>query len=203
MDDMVNYEVHSYIIPTIYDVFIQDVNHKLWKTCDWDGSVKPNAIAVIADETKFLIALTQPSLCIPISSASNDPLEDYMTAIPSLIEVGADNDGVGNTARIMKMQPNTEYAAGYCNAFTFPDGKTRGSLPSLGQLWLAYKNKAKIDAALSKCGGIPMNDDLYWSSTFWGVYCDCRGCWLLRWSDGGVGCSSLGSSHYVRPFADF
>ena len=38
-------------------VYIQDVNGNLWKTEEWDNSVKPNAIAVVADEAKLLIAL--------------------------------------------------------------------------------------------------------------------------------------------------
>ena len=203
MNDMVNYVVHSYIIPPICGVFIQDIKGNLWKTEEWDGSVKPNAIAVIADKAKFLIALTQPSL-MPISSGFGDSLEGYMTAIPSSEAAEADDDGEGNTARIMEMQPSTEYAAGYCNAFTFPDGKTRGYLPSLGQLRLAYQNKAAIATALSKCGGTAMNTSCYyWSSTFWGVNCSHRLCWLLYWSDGNVYYGSLFFGRCVRPFANF
>lgn len=184
-------------------VYIQDVNGKLWGMEEWDNSVKPNAIAVISNEAKFLIALTEPTSCMRISSGCIDPFEEYMMcAMYSAIAL-SDYDGAENTASIMKMLPSTDYAAGYCNAFTFPDGKTKGFLPSLGQLNLAYQNKAAVSAALSKCGGTAMTNGYYWSSTFWGVNGNHRYCWNLYWSDGGVNCSYLNSRTYVRPFAGF
>ena len=184
-------------------VYIQDVNGKLWKTEDWDNSAKPNAVAVIAKEDKFLIALTEP-LSRPMLSLSYAALEKYMDATSSATEAKADYNGAGNTANILKMMLSTDCAAGYCNAFTFPDGSTKGFLPSLGQLNLAYQNKAAVDAALSKCGGTAMTNNYYWASTFWGVGSSgYRHCWLLRWSDGYVYGDGLNYNYRVRPFANF
>ena len=206
MSEKLDYESHLYAIPSIvnveYGVFIQDTNGKLWETEDWDNSVKPNAIAIITDETKFLMALEQPDL--QISSTCQTEFEEHMYAASTSHAAIKNYDGAGNTARMLKVQPSTDYAAGYCNTFTFPNGKTKGYLPSLGQLNLAYKNKSAIDAALRKCGGAAMRESWYWSSTFWGVSSSFyRYCWTLRWSDGGVGYGSLNYYAYVRPFADF
>lgn len=189
--------------PPINGVYIQDIKGKLWKTEDWDDSVKPNAVAVIADEAKFLIALTQAPSTTTISSFSTATLDKYMMAALVSDAAKADYDGAGNTANIMKLQPSTDYAVGYCNAFTFPDGRTKGFLPSLGQLNLAYQNKDAIDAALSKCGGIGMIEDYYWSSTFSGVNGSGRSCWVLRWNGGIVSYDYVSHYYHVRPFADF
>ena len=99
-------------------VYIQDVNGKLWKTEDWDNSAKPNAVAVIAKEDKFLIALVEPLSRMSIS-LSYTALEKYMATTSSSAEAKADYNGVGNTANILKMMLSTDCAAGYCNAFIF------------------------------------------------------------------------------------
>lgn len=208
MSEKLNYESHLYAIPSIvnveYGVFIQDTNGKLWETEDWDNSVKPNAIAIITDETKFLMALEQSDL--QISSTCQTEFEEHMYAASTSHAAIKNYDGAGNTARMLKVQPSTDYAAGYCNAFTFPNGKTKGYLPSLGQLYLACRNKGKVNAALGKCGGTAMGIPYvyYWSSTFWGNNrYGYRNCWILSWSDGGVDNYYLNSYFYVRPFADF
>lgn len=185
------------------DIYIQDIKGKLWKTCDWDDSVRPNAIAVFAKEAKFLIALTQFSSEKLISGSITDPFEIHMTAISNSIAAKADYEGAKNTANIIKLQPSKHHAVGYCNAFTFPDGKTKGFMPSLGQLWIAYQNKTAVEDALSACGGDAMYR-YYWSSTFWGIDDgNARRCWNFNWDDGSVCCGRLWCGNYVRPFADF
>ena len=183
-------------------VFIQDVNGNLWKTKDWDGFAVPNAIAVIADESKFLIALAQSYL--QMSIVCQTEIDRHMFGTSCLKLAVSDYDGAGNTANILKLIPSTSYAAGYCNSFTYPNGKTKGYLPSLGQLKLAHKNKGKIEAALKKCGGTAMElSTPFWSSTFRGVYgSSIRSCWLFYWGAGGVSFGPLNINYYVRSFAD-
>ena len=184
-------------------VYIQDVKGKLWEGEEWDGSVVPNAIAVIAKEAKFLIALAQSVL--QVSDSGKTEFDRYMFSTSCHELALTDNDGAGNTARMLNAQPNVMCAAGYCNAFMFPNKKTKGYLPSLGQLYIAYKNKAKIDAAIGKCGGAAMSTSYYyWSSTFWGIDTDAyRGFWKLQWNNRSVYSSNLFSKYYVRPFANF
>ena len=187
-------------------VFIQDKSGKLWTTDSWDTSnnSNANAIAVLTSNVKVLVALTDSGGTKQIHSSYSGALENYMTAISDTTQAKADYKGAENTANIMKLQSSTSYAAGWCNAFTFPDGKTKGHLPSLGEFWEVYQNKSLVDAALSKCGGTAINTGSYhWCSTFWGIYDNYRHCWVLRWSDGNVSYISLYGSYYVRAFAAY
>ena len=184
-------------------VFIQDINHKLWKICDWDNSVKPNAIAVISRKTNFLIALGQSESRKPLSLSHNTPLEKYMTLIESTKDAKADYSGARNTANILKVEPSNVCAAAYCDEFVFPNSKTKGYLPSFGQLYLAFQNKTAIDAALSKCGGTKMRG-YFVSSTLWHLCSTgCRRCYTLSWDDGLLGAYRLDYHCDVRSFANF
>ena len=181
-------------------VFIQGVSGKLYETDDWTSQETPNGVAVLTEECSFVIALTQASSAMRIHSSYSGALDDYMTAISDETQAKADYDGATNTANIMKLQSGTSYAAGWCNAFSFPSGK-KGFLPSLGQMWAAYSNKFAVDAALTKAGGTALStNSYYWTSTFRGVYSSGnRGCWRLGWS-GSVGSNSLGTNYMVRAF---
>ena len=188
-------------------VFIQDKSGKLWTTDSWDTSnnSNANAIAVLTSNVKVLVALTDSGGTKQIHSSYSGALENYMTAISDKTQAKADYKGAENTANIMKLQSSTSYAAGWCNAFTFPDGKTKGHLPSLGEFWVVYQNKSLVDAALSKCGGTAINTGSYhWCSTFWGIRSNYRYCWILYWSDGGVSYNYyLSDNGYVRAFAAY
>lgn len=187
-------------------VFIQDKSGKLWTIDSWDTSnnSNANAIAVLTSNVKVLVALTDSGGTKQIHSSYSGALENYMTAISDTTQAKADYKGVENTANIMKLQSSTSYAAGWCNAFTFPDGKTKGHLPSLGEFWEVYQNKSLVDTALSKCGGTAINTSYYhWCSTFWGVDGGGRRCWVLRWSGGYVGSYYLSNDYYVRAFAAY
>lgn len=186
-------------------VYIEAINGELFTAEEWTGSLTPNSVVVIQDEVRFRIALTQSSNTMRIHSSSSGTLENYMTAIKDSSQAKLDMKSVENTANIMKLQSGTSYAAGYCNSFTFPDGKTKGLLPALGWLQTAYDNKAAVDACLAACGATAMDTSNYhWASTFWGVNSNnYRRCWRLDWSDGNVGNLSLNISYRVRPFATY
>lgn len=190
---------------TLNGVFIEASDGMLYTSNEWISSKTPNSIVVLADNIKFRMAVKQPSSTMAIGNAT-DPLENYMTAISDMTAAKADYKGAENTANIIKVQPSKGYAAGYCSAFTFPDGKTKGFLPSVGQLSVAYYNKADVDAALSKCGGTAIKaDEYYRTSTFYGIVNGTRrACWIFRWSDGyAFDASILYDSYNVRPFAAF
>ena len=180
--------------------FIEDINGNLYTRSEWGSSSHgtANAVVVLTDACKVRLALTQASGTMQIHSSSNGALENYMTAISNEAQAKADYNGAANTTNIMKLQSSTSYAAGWCNAFKFPNGTT-GCLPSLGQLWTLYQNKTEVNACLSACGGTAMStNDYYWSSTFWGISGSYRYCWMLSWSDGSVNYYSLNYYGYVR-----
>lgn len=191
--------------PLLNGVYIEATNGKLFTSDKWTGSLTANSVVVIQDEVRFRIALTQSSSTMKIHSSSSGTLENYMTAIRDYSQAKLDMKSAENTANIMKLQSGTDYAAGYCNAFTFPDGKTKGLLPALRWLQTAYDNKAAVDACLAACGATAMDTSNYhWVSTFWGVnISNDRTCWLLHWSDGYVYSYGLNSGSRVRPFAAY
>ena len=188
-----------------FGVFIEATDGTLYQSTEWKGTKTANSIVVKQPTVAFRIALTQSSSKMKIHSSYDGALENYMTAIGDTAQAKLDMKSAENTANIMKLQSGTDYAAGYCNSFTFPDGKTKGLLPALGWLQTAYDNKAAVDACLAACGATAMDTSNYhWASTFWGVNSnDYRYCWILRWSDGNVDYDTLRSSYRVRPFAAY
>lgn len=178
--------------------FIEDVNGNLYTRSEWGSSSHgtANAVVVLTDACKVRLALTQASDAMAMHSSYNGTLENYMTAISDETQAKADYNGAANTTNIMKLQSSTSYAAGWCNAFTFPNG-TKGCLPSLGQLWTLYQNKTEVDACLSACGGTAMTNNYYWSSTFWGIDGQYRCCWNFGWS-GNASNNYLHYGDYVR-----
>ena len=191
--------------PLLNGVYIEATNGELFTSDKWTGSLTPNSVVVVQDEVQFRIALTQSSSTMKIHSSYKGALEKYMTAIKDTEQAKLDMKSAENTANIMKLQSGTDYAAGYCNSFTFPDGKTKGLLPALGWLQTAYDNKSAVDACLAACGATAMDTSKYhWASTFWGVDSgNDRHCWILRWSDGNVSYDYLNLSRRVRPFAAY
>ena len=189
----------------VYGVFIEATDGTLHQSTEWTGAKTANSIVVRQPTTAFRIALTQSSSTMKIHSSYDGALENYMTAISDSSQAKLDMKSAENTANIMKLQSGTGYAAGYCNAFTFPDGKTKGLLPALGWLQTAYDNKAAVDACLAACGATAMDTSNYhWASTFWGVSSSGnRFCWMLGWSGGSVSSNNLYSSSRVRPFAAY
>lgn len=181
-------------------VWILSTEGKYYTTDNWLSSKTADCVAVITSNCRFGIALTEASSTMQIHSSYSGTLENYMTAISDEAQAKADYDGATNTTNIMKLQSSTSYAAGWCNAFSFPSGK-KGFLPSLGQMWAAYSNKSAVDAALIKAGGSALTSAYHWTSTFWGVAGGYRSCWILLWGDGYVSDFSLNFDYRVRAFA--
>ena len=138
-----------------------------------------------------------------MSANYNDPWETYLPGTTDSTVAKTDYNGVTNTQNIVtKCQSATTYAAGWCNAYTFPDGVTKGYLPAAGELYLTYQNKTAIDAALSACGGTALVS-AHWSSTFYGTKGSYRYCWALDWDDGRVIYGYLNDDGYVRAFGAY
>ena len=185
-------------------VYIEATNGELFTAEEWTGSLTPNSVVVIQDEVRFRIALTQSSSQMRLNQKSSGELENYMTGISDKEQAKLDMKSAENTANIMKLQSGTNYAAGYCNSFTFPDGKTKGLLPALGWWQTAYDNKAAVDACLAACGATAINTANYhWTSTFWGVYKTSRYGWMVSWSSGAIYNTGLSAINWVRPFATY
>ena len=186
-------------------VYIEGLNGKFYTVDNWKGGSAANSVAVVSGDVKFRIALVESSSEMSLYINNGGKFERYMTSVTLSATALSDYDGAGNTAKMLKIESSTDYAAGYCDAFTFPDGKTKGFLPSVGQLYLAYQNKDAITAAMSACGGTDMYDyGYYWSSTFnrVDIQKNRRYCWVFYWDKAIVTPDGIISDNCVRPFAD-
>lgn len=189
-------------------VFIEDKQGMLYATADWSSgnNANANSVVLLSDAHSFRIALQGAPSYMQMYGGNAPMWETYLSGITTMTEARADYNGAANTNLIVtKCQSATTYAAGWCNAYTFPDGVTKGYLPALGELYLAYQNKAAIEAALKKCGGTALSTDYYhWSSTFGGAYEDEYSkenkFWIFGWDNGDGANAFLGNSERVRPF---
>lgn len=188
-----------------YGVFIEATDGTLHKSTEWTGDKTANSIVVKQPTTAFRIALKPHSDTRQIHGDYQAAYDNYMTAIEDIAQAKLDMKSAENTANMMKLRDRTDYAAGYCNSFTFPDGKTKGVLPALGWWQTAYDNKAAVDTCLAACGSTPMNTSTYhWTSTFRGVdkYKN-RSFWVLNWSNGNVTNCIPTDWYRVRAFAEY
>lgn len=193
-------------------VYIQDTDGVLWQEAAWDGSATPNGVAVVADECRFVIALSESSI-IPIDSngySSSIELTTYSQRSNAI----TDFSGPSNTQAMMGAYGNDRSeAAGYCAYFTFPNG-LEGYLGSAGEWQVAYDNKSAIDACMSKAGGKAIGNSYYWSSTMALDYTEyddefnisniANRFWHLRWSIGFWDYSNayVYSGYVARPFTE-
>ena len=162
-------------------VFIQDIDGKLWTSKEWNqGKSRANGVAVLSSRHPnggFVIAPTQYSGLVWSKDGAYDSVSG-VTTTEYLSVARTDYKGVSNSSAIVaKYRAGTDYAAGWCNNYTFKNGK-KGYLGSLGEWEEAYNNKAEIDACLSLIGGAAMDMyEYYWTST---QYTDTYA-WGLGW----------------------
>lgn len=180
-------------------VYIEGLDGRAYTVNKWQGGSAANSVIVASGDVKFRIALDYETLALGKNSARFDK---YVTGTTSSATALSDYDGAGNTAKMLLAQSGTDYAAGYCSNFTFPDGKTKGYLPSLGQLNVVYKNKAPVNAALKACGASFSMSNYNWSSTLRGYSGGYTSYWVYYLTKGTVISSDLDIVRFVHPFAD-
>lgn len=189
-------------IPSVYGVFIEATDGTLYKSTEWNGEKTANSVVVNSPEAAFRIALTQSDVTMIITN-SNYTYNILPTSYTSGSDAKLDMNTEANMQKMLVSDSSTDYAAGYCKAFTFPDGKTKGLLPSLGWLNVACDNKSEVDACLSACGATEMDTENYhWSSTYYKKVSSIRCFWALKWDTQSVTYRTAYSTYLrVRPFA--
>lgn len=174
----------------VTDVYIQHIDGTLYTPEDWASkgfaNEKANGVAVVRPiSSSFVIAKANgPNLTW---RGYNTTITDIVTST-SLSTAVLDNDGAGNTSKIIEQLAGVTDSKGvtgapaaeYCKNYTFPNGKT-GYLGALGEWQAAYNNKTKVNSAMSLIGGASFNtSSYYWSSTQYSSYYS----WLLYWYNG-------------------
>lgn len=158
-------------------------NNRLYTDEEWDESWNDEAVgvAVVSDNCKFVIAPEQNgSTQVWSKDGAYDNISGVTTTTNSTT-AKADYQGVSNSQAIVTKYGNsTDYAAGWCQNYTFKNGK-KGYLGSCGEWQEAYNNKSEIDACMSLIGGTAIDTRAYyWTST----QCNSDRAWILFWSGG-------------------
>ena len=181
-------------------IFILDTDGNLVKRSEWSTSNNSKAVgvAVLSDNCKFVIAPTQNSDSPYWSKGGAYDSVSGVTTTTNSSVAKTDYKGVSNSSAIVsKYGASTDYAAGWCQNFSFKNGK-KGYLGSCGEWQEAYNNKAEIDACMSLIGGTAIaTDDYHWTSTQYGSSL----AWLLNWSGGHVDDYYKNNNYRVRAFA--
>ena len=193
------------IIGKTNGVFIQDIDGKLWTSKEWNqGKSRANGVAVLSSSHPnggFVIAPTQ----VDYSEGrkwSKDGAQDSVSGVTTTTNPSVaikDYKGIRNSSAIVsKYGAGTDYAAGWCNNYTFKNGK-KGYLGSCGEWQEAYNNKAEIDACMSLIGADAIETgDSHWTSTQY----DISYAWRLNWPDGIIGSSYKDTLYQVRAFSE-
>ncbi len=165
-----------------------DYSEEEWNALSASGkaALVKLGIRIRAERLDFIISKdnitrSNGSTNIPWAPNNNIDVKGLTNYGPGATGNMNDIDGKANTDLILahgKTNNITFEAAERARAYkasTFADGgyddTTEWSLPAIGQLWLLYKYRAKINAAITLFFGASAQliaDELYWSSTEYG-----------------------------------
>lgn len=167
---------------------------KMWNKEDNENAV---GVALVSDNCKFVIA---PEL-------SNEELQWSKGGVRELVPGVTDEDGNSeirnndfngkeNTrALIIQYGESTDYAAGWCNNYTFKNN-AHGYLAGYGEFYEVVKNKDAILDCMSLIDGDTNFGNFYWTSTQYYYY----GANVISFN-GGAGMQYKDDLALVRPIA--
>lgn len=175
-------------------VFIQHVDGRVFSTNAWTeggfANDQANGVVVSTDDARFVIAKDNVSTSMKWSSNTSTLVDGILTSTDATV---AKTDFVGQENTNLMLATDTSGAGYSCANFTFPNG-ANGYLPALGELYVAYQNKAAIDKAMTLIGGTALGNSYYWSST----QSSASNAWSLDWSDGSTYGNYKSRTNYVR-----
>lgn len=182
-----------------YGVYIQRSNGKLFPKDKWKTAWNNEAVGIAVKTSKcsFVIA---PEEQTSIQWGGHGTLINGCTTTTNTESTKIDYIGKQNTdAIIAKLGTSEQYAANYCQNYTFKNGKV-GYLPAVGELFEAYQNKSEVDACMSLIGGKALYEgnanNRKWSSTQYGE----NTAWLLNWDRSDIYYLTKNNSFCARPF---
>lgn len=162
----------NFLIPN--GVYIQDIDGNLFTESEWTAggyaNENANGVAVISDETSFVIAKDNAATKIAWGSLEH-LITDIVTTTEEAIAI-LDFDGEGNTEKIITQLAGVTDSNGITGApaaeaarnFIFPNGKS-GYLPAAGQWNLVKNNHEAVLSAFSAIGATFTSSYAYLSST--------------------------------------
>ena len=178
-------------------VFIQHVDGRVFSTNAWTeggfANDQANGVVVSTDDARFVIAKDNVSTSMKWSSNTSTLVDGILTSTDATV---AKTDFVGQENTNLMLATDTSGAGYSCANFTFPNG-ANGYLPALGELYVAYQNKAAIDKAMTLIGGTALGNSYYWSST----QSSATNAWYLQWSNGNTYGNRKSGTYDVRAFS--
>ena len=187
-----------------YGIYIEDKYGVLYTVGNWSSGNNANANSVVVVTVVESFRISKSGESLAMHSSYDDNWDDTLTPITKYDVAKADYNGVYNTQQIMKLQPSSGYAAGWCDAYIFPDGVTKGYLPAMGEIDIIMQNLSNINTALSKCGGESIQKDYHLSSTYYGLYGSYHMFWSVDlYNQYYFGVQNLGTKGKVRPLGVF
>lgn len=178
-------------------VFIQHVDGRVFSTNAWTeggfANDQANGVVVSTDDARFVIAKDNVSTSMKWSSNTSTLVDGILTSTDATV---AKTDFVGQENTNLMLATDTSGAGYSCANFTFPNG-ANGYLPALGELYVAYQNKAAIDKAMTLIGGTALGNSYYWSSTQYSA----NYAWPLYWANGGTSYNYKNYTNSVRAFS--
>lgn len=179
-------------------IFILDTDGNLVKRSEWSTSNNSKAVgvAVLTNNCKFVIAPTQSDSTLVWAPHGAQNSVPGVTTTTMSSEARKDYKGVSNSSAIVsKYRAGTNYAAGWCQNFSFENGK-EGYLGACGEWREAYNNKAEIDACMSLIGGTAITSSYYWTSSQYNA----ANAWTSAWT-GSMSNNIKNRTYFVRAFA--
>lgn len=167
---------------------------KMWNKGDNENAV---GVALVSDNCKFVIAPEISSEELQWSKGGVLELVPGVTDENGNTEIrGNDFNGEENTrALIIQYGESTDYAAGWCNNYTFKNN-VHGYLAGYGEFYEVSKNKDTILDCMNLIDGDTNFRNLYWTSTQHYYY----GANTVNFN-GGIGVTNKDDTALVRPIA--
>ena len=150
-------------------VFIEATDGTLYTVTQWDSAGKTaNSIVLITNACKRRWALVDFVSKEVTTDATKE--RSYINVLPLIsneITARTDYNGKSNTQKALTVDNSTNFVAGYCNAYTFPDGVTKGYWPAYGEIYQLQLNATAFNACRTKLG-LNYYDSYFLSSSFAG-----------------------------------
>lgn len=172
-------------------VFIYTTDGEFITSDNWDTANNDKAVGVFVNDGEHDFVIAKEDASSESLQWGGSILVTSIPAISSTDSAKLDFNGQDNTSNIIQELDGYIDGLGIegapaceaCDKYTFPNG-TKGYLPALGELNLAYLNKEEIDNALSKCGNVIISKSYvyHWSST----QANSRFSWRFLWRNGSV-----------------
>ena len=136
-------------------VYIQHVDGNLYTGDEWTAggfaNDVANGIAVVSDEAKFVVYVTDSYLTTPQHGQFGGWGSMLTGNFVSESQLLLDYSGREHTENIKSLSGDFPLCS-QVDAVVFPDGKTHGYIPAAGEVYLIYNNKENIKSLITLLG---------------------------------------------------